>query len=154
VIQAVLGAIDFPSEDHKQRAGFLTAKSVIFTNVHRLIRCIVDCQLYLEDSITARNALALARSLGAQVWDDSPLHMKQLDGVGLVTVRKLATAGLKTVDDIENTEQHRLEQLLSRNPPFGAQMQDKAKAFPKLRVGLKTVGEPVSSSSSFYGLQS
>jgi ATP-dependent DNA helicase HFM1/MER3 len=154
VVQAVLGAIDFPSEDHKQRADFLTAKSVIFTNVHRLIRCIVDCQLYLEDSITARNALALARSLGAQVWDDSPLHMKQLDGVGLVTVRKLATAGLKTVDDIENTEQHRLEQLLSRNPPFGAQLQDKAKAFPKLRVGLKTVGEPVSSSSSFYGLQS
>jgi ATP-dependent DNA helicase HFM1/MER3 len=145
VIQAVLGAIDFPSEDHKQRADFLTAKSVIFTNVHRLIRCIVDCQLYLQDSVTARNALALARSLGAQVWDDSPLHMKQLDGVGLVTVRKLATAGLKTVDDIENTEQYRLEQLLSRNPSFGGQLQDKAKAFPKLRVGLKTVGEPVSS---------
>ena len=80
--------------------------------------------------------------------------MKQLDGVGLVTVRKLATAGLKTVDDIENTEQHRLEQLLSRNPPFGMQLQEKAKAFPKLRVGMKTVGEPVSSSSSFFGLQS
>lgn len=154
VIQAVLGAIDFPSEDYKQRSEFLTAKSMVFTNVHRLIRCVVDCQLYLQDSITARNSLALARSLSAQVWDDSPLHMKQLEGVGLVTVRKLATAGLKTVDDIENTEQHRLEQILSRNPPFGMQLQETAKAFPKLRVGMKTVGEPVSPSLSVNGLQS
>jgi len=154
VIQAVLGAVDFPSEDYKQRMDFTTAKSAIFANVHRLIRCIVDCQLHLQDSITARNSLALARSLGAQVWDDSPLHMKQLEGVGLVTVRKLATAGLKTVDDIENTEQPRLEQLLSRNPPFGMQLQEKAKAFPKLRVGMKMIGEPVSSSHLLVGRQS
>ena len=154
VIQAVLGAVDFPSGDYKQRMDFTTAKSAIFANVHRLIRCIVDCQLHLQDSITARNSLALARSLGAQVWDDSPLHMKQLEGVGLVTVRKLATAGLKTVDDIENTEQPRLEQLLSRNPPFGMQLQEKAKAFPKLRVGMKMIGEPVSSSHLLVGRQS
>lgn len=147
IIQAVLGAIDFPSEDHKQRLDFSTAKSLIFSNVQRLIRCVVDCQLYLQDSVTARNALTLARSLGAQVWDDSPLHMKQLEGVGIVTVRKLATAGVKTVDDIETTEQHRLEYLLSRNPPFGMQLQEKAKGFPKLRVGMKAVGEPVSLAS-------
>jgi ATP-dependent DNA helicase HFM1/MER3 len=125
---------------------FLTAKTLIFSNAQRLIRCVVDCQLYLQDSVTARNALALARSLGAQVWDDSPLHMKQLDSVGLVTVRKLVSAGLKTVNDVENTEQHRLEHILSRNPPFGLQLQEKARAFPKLRVGMKVVGDPVSQS--------
>lgn len=144
IIQSVLGAVDFPSEDHKQRMDFLTAKALIFNNVQRLIRCVVDCQLHLQDSVTARNALALARSLGAQVWDDSPLHMKQLDGIGPVFVRKLVAAGLKTVDDIENTEQHRLEQILSRNPPLGAQLQERARAFPKLRLGMKMVGDPVS----------
>ena len=144
IIQAVLGAIELPSEDTKQRMDFSTAKTLIFANAQRLIRCVVDCQLYLQDSVTARNALALARSLGAQVWDDSPLHMKQLDGVGLVSVRKLVAAGLKTVNDIENTEQHRLEQVLSRNPPFGLQLQERARAFPELRVGMKVVGDPVS----------
>ena len=144
IIQAVLGAIELPSEDTKQRMDFSTAKTLIFANAQRLIRCVVDCQLYLQDSVTARNALALARSLGAQVWDDSPLHMKQLEGVGLVSVRKLVAAGLKTVDDIENTEQHRLEQVLSRNPPFGLQLQEKARAFPKLRVSMKVAGDPVS----------
>jgi ATP-dependent DNA helicase HFM1/MER3 len=144
IIQAVLGAIEIPSEDHKQRMDFSTAKSLIFSNAQRLIRCIVDCQLHLKDSVTTRNALALARSLGAQVWDDSPLHMKQLDGVGLVSVRKLTAAGLKTIDDIENTEQHRLEQIFTRHPPFGAQLQEKARAFPKLRVSMKVAGDPVS----------
>jgi ATP-dependent DNA helicase HFM1/MER3 len=144
IIQAVLGAIDLPSEEQKQRMDFSTARGVIFSNVQRLIRCVVDCQLHLRDSVTVRNALTLARSLSAQVWDDSPLHMKQLEKVGLVLVRKLVAAGIRSIEDIENTEQYRLETILSRNPPFGIQLQGKAKAFPKLRVCMKVVGDPVS----------
>ncbi|KAM0716552.1 hypothetical protein Q7P37_007997 [Cladosporium fusiforme] len=139
IIQAVLGTIDFP-EDGKQRADFLSAKSLIFQNVQRLIRCVIDCHLYLEDAITARNALALARSLGAQVWDDSPYCMKQLDGIGPVAVRKLVTAGVRSIYGIADAEHHRLETILSRQPPFGKQLQDKAKMFPKLRFQLKLVG--------------
>jgi len=143
VIQAVLGAIDLPSEDYKQRLEFGVAKATIFQQAQRFVRCIVDCQLFLDDAVSTRNALMLARSLGAQVWDDSPLHMKQLDGVGLVSVRKLAVAGIKSIEDIETTEAHRLEGILSRNPPYGEQLQKKAKAFPKLRISMKTVGEPI-----------
>ena len=143
VIQSTLGAIELPTEDHKPRVEYSSAKATIFQHAHRLIRCIVDCQLYLDDAVTTRNALMLARSLGAQVWDDSPLHMKQLEGVGLVSVRKLAVAGVKSIEDIEGAEQHRLEHILSRNPPYGAQLQEKARAFPKLMVCLKSMGEPV-----------
>lgn len=150
IIQAVLGAIELPTEDQKQRMDFNTAKTLIFSNIQRVIRCVIDCQLHLQDSVTARNALALARSLGAYVWDDSPLHMRQLDGVGLISVRKLVAVGLKTVEDIETTEQIRLEHILSRNPPFGLQLQEKARAFPKLRVALKMVGNPVSSITHPY----
>lgn len=144
VIQAVLGAIDLPSEDGKQRMDFVSAKSLIFQSARRLINCVIDCNLHLKDAVTSRNALALARSLSAQVWDDSPLHMKQLEGVGIATVRKLVGAGLKTIDGIANAEHHRLEGVMSRRPPFGKELQDKAKAFPKLRFELKAVGEPVS----------
>ncbi|KAK0898882.1 ATP-dependent DNA helicase MER3 [Friedmanniomyces endolithicus] len=143
VIQAVLGAIDLPSEDYKQRLEFGVAKATIFQQAQRFVRCIVDCQLFLDDAVSTRNALMLARSFGAQVWDDSPLHMKQLDGVGLVSVRKLAVAGIKSIEDIETTEAHRLEGILSRNPPYGEQLQKKARAFPKLRISMETMGEPV-----------
>ncbi|KAI7720921.1 P-loop containing nucleoside triphosphate hydrolase protein [Hortaea werneckii] len=143
IIQSVLGAVDLPSEEGKHRTEFQTAKSTIFQHVHRLVRCIIDCQLHLNDAVTTRNALMLARSLAAQVWDDSPLHMKQLEGVGPVAIRKLAGAGIKSIEDMENSEAHRLEHILSRNPPYGAQLQERARDFPKLRVSLKIVGEPV-----------
>lgn len=143
IIQSVLGAIDLPTEDSKIRLDYTTSKSVIFSNISRLIRCIIDCQLYLEDAVTARNALALARSLGAQVWDDSPLHIKQLEGIGVVFVRKLVGAGIKSLDDLESTEPHRIEKALSRNPPYGTQLLEKAKAFPRLRVSIQMIGEPV-----------
>lgn len=143
IIQSVLGGVDLDTEDSKHRQEFTTARAIIFQNVHRLVRCIIDCQIYLEDSVTVRNALMLARSFGAQVWDDSPLHLKQLEGVGLVSVRKLVAAGIKIIDDIESSEAHQIERALSRNPPYGAQLQEKAKAFPKLRIGLKMMGEPV-----------
>ena len=143
VIQSVLGAVDLATEDYKQRMEYNIAKAVVFQHAPRLVRCIIDCQLYLEDAVTTRNALMLARSLGAQVWDDSPLHMKQLDGIGLVFVRKLVGAGIKSIEDLENTDAHRIEQALSRNPPYGAQLQEKAKAFPKLRMSIKMIGEPI-----------
>lgn len=144
VIQSVLGEVEFPAEDSKQRSDYSSAKSLIFQNVQRLIRCIIDCHLHLKDAITARNALSLARSLSAQAWDDSPLCMKQLEGVGIMSVRKLVAAGVKTIGDIADTEEHKLEATLSRNPPFGHQLQRKAKAFPKLWILLKMVQEPVS----------
>lgn len=143
IIQAVLGAVDLPTEDQKQQREYHTSKTTIFQHAHRLVRCIIDCQLHLEDSIATRNALMLARSLGAQVWDDSVLHMKQLEGVGIVSVRKLVAAGISTIEDLGATEPYRLEQTLSRNPPYGLQIQDKAKAFPKLRIFMRMMGEPV-----------
>ncbi|KAI5362101.1 putative helicase, Sec63 domain, Helicase superfamily 1/2, ATP-binding domain-containing protein [Septoria linicola] len=143
ILQSVLGCIDIPTEEVKHRHEYNANKAVIFQHAHRLIRCIIDCQLYFEDSVSARNALMLARSFGAQVWDDSPLHMKQLDGIGLVGVRKLVAAGLTSIEALASTESGRIEKTLTRNPPFGSLIQQKAAAFPQLRVSLKTIGNPV-----------
>ncbi|EME45570.1 hypothetical protein DOTSEDRAFT_87881 [Dothistroma septosporum NZE10] len=142
VIQSRLGAIELPTEDRKHQIEYATGKAIIFQHIHRLIRCIIDCQLYLEDAISARNALMLARSFGAQVWDDSPLHIKQLEAIGLVLVRKLVARDIKSIEDLEHTEPHRIEAAVGRYPPFGAQTQQRAKAFPRLRIAMKVVGEP------------
>lgn len=143
IIQSVLGAVELPTEDPKQKNEYLTAKTLIFQHVTRFVKCIIDCQLYLQDSVTIRNALMLSRSLGARVWDDSPLHIKQLESVGLVYVRKLTAAKVRSIEDIDNTEAHRLETIVSRNPPWGSDLQAIAKLFPKLRVSLKMQGRPL-----------
>lgn len=145
VIQSVLGGVELPVNENtaKYRPQYNTDVAIIFQHVHRLIRCIIDCQLYLEDSIASRNALTLARSLGARVWDDSPLQLKQVEQIGIVAVRKLVNAGIKTIEELENTEPHRIETILSKHPPFGMRLLDRLKAFPKLHVSVKTMGQPV-----------
>lgn len=153
VIQSVLGSIELPTENYKHRIEYSTARALIFQHVHRLIRCIIDCQLYLEDSTTTKNALMLARSLGAQVWDDSPLHMKQLESVGVVSVRKLVAAGITSIEELELTEAHRIETAMSKNPPFGSLLQEKAKLFPKLQVSLRVVGEPSVKNCEHVGIR-
>lgn len=145
IIQSVLGSAEFPAgtKDMKHRSQYNLENAIIFQHVSRLIRCIIDIFLYSEDGIASRSALMLARSLGAKAWDDSPLHLKQLDQIGIVAVRRLANAGILTMENLEDTEPYRIEMLLARNPPFGSKLLDKLKAFPKVYVSLRPVGKTV-----------
>lgn len=142
LIQAELGAIEMPTGEQyqKHRLTFQQEKGLVMSHVNRLIRCVIDCQISSGDSVSTRHALELARSFGARVWDNSPLQMKQLDQVGIVAVRKLATAGIKSIEALEAVEPIRIETLLSRNPPFGMKLIARAAAFPKPRVSVKQVG--------------
>jgi ATP-dependent DNA helicase HFM1/MER3 len=142
IIQCVLGSIELDVEDNKHRQEFVSCKSVIFLHATRLIRCIVDCKLLLRDSVGVRNALMLARSFGAQIWDDSPLHMRQLESIGAVLVRKLVAANINSIEDLCQIEPHKIELATSRNTPFGTQLQERARSFPNPRISLKVVGEP------------
>jgi ATP-dependent DNA helicase HFM1/MER3 len=121
---------------------------VIFKNIGSLIRCIIDCQIFLGDSISIHSALMLERSLGARAWDDSPLQMKQIEAIGVVAVRKLVNAGIKCIEDLEGCEPHRIESLLGRNPPFGLKVLERVRSFPKLRVSLHA--QPATASQSAH----
>lgn len=109
---------------------------MIFKQVSRLIRCIIDCQICLGDSVSINHALSVERSLAARVWDDSPLQMKQIEGLGVVSVRKLASAGIRSIEELEYTDAHRIDTVIGKNPPFGLGILNKLKSFPKLRVSL------------------
>jgi ATP-dependent DNA helicase HFM1/MER3 len=143
LLQSELGAIEYPDSDQLQKHKFTfnQDKSLVFAHVNRLIRCLIDCQIARRDSIGIRNALELARSFGARVWDHSPLQIKQIEQVGVVTVRKLAAAGITSIEELEYAEAHQIEMVLSKNPPFGAKLLSRLKEFPKLRVGIKMLGK-------------
>ncbi|KAL7662086.1 ATP-dependent DNA helicase MER3 [Aspergillus niger] len=143
LIQSELGAVDLPDGEpfQKHRFTFQQDKTFVFSHINRLIRCIIDCQVGLEDSITLRNALELARSFGAKVWDDSPLQMKQIEQIGVVAVRKLASSGITSIETLEACEPHQIDMILSRNPPFGRKLLERLMDFPKLRVSVKMIGK-------------
>lgn len=143
LLQSELGAIDFPGDDQfqKHKFSFQQDKAMVFNHVNRLIRCVIDCMIARESSVGILNSLELARSFGARVWDRSPLQMKQIEQVGVVSVRKLATVGIMDIEALENTEPHQIEMILSKNPPFGVKLLARLKEFPKLRVAVKMVGK-------------
>ncbi|GIJ92257.1 sec63 protein [Aspergillus pseudoviridinutans] len=145
LIQSELGGVEYPDGEQyqKHKFAFQQDKNFVFSHINRLIRCVIDCQISLGDSITARNALELARSFGAKVWDNCPLQMKQIDQVGIVAVRKLAAAGITSIDALEATEPHRIDMIMSRNPPFGMKLLARVADFPKLRVNVKLVGKEI-----------
>ena len=145
LLQAELCGMDFPTAEQygKHKNAFNQEKHVVLQNVNRLIRCIIDCQLERQDSIAARHGLELARSFSARVWDNSPLQLKQLDGIGNVAVRKLANAGINSIETLETTEPHRIELAVGKNPPFGMKLLSQLEKFPKLRVSAKIVGKEV-----------
>ncbi|PWY64887.1 DEAD/DEAH box DNA helicase [Aspergillus eucalypticola CBS 122712] len=138
-----LGAVDLPDGEpfQKHRFTFQQDKTFVFSHINRLIRCIIDCQVGLEDSFTLRNALELARSFGAKVWDDSPLQMKQIEQIGVVAVRKQASSGITSIEALELCEPHQIDMILSRNPPFGRKLLERLVDFPKLRVSVKMIGK-------------
>ncbi|KAF2426590.1 P-loop containing nucleoside triphosphate hydrolase protein [Tothia fuscella] len=146
IIQSQLGGVDFPVDERQNATvGFQYAidTSLVFQHVNRLIRCAVDILLCFDDSISLRNALMLCRSLGARCWDDSPLQLKQLEKIGIAAVRRLVNANIRSIEALESTDAQRIETILNRAPPFGLKVLDIAKAFPKLRVSMQVVGQPI-----------
>ncbi|KAL9612250.1 MAG: hypothetical protein Q9167_003163 [Letrouitia subvulpina] len=143
IVQAELGGVDFPVDEQyvKFKRQYSQDKAMIFQHAHRLIRCIIDCQIHLQDAFAVRHALELARSLSAGVWDNSPHEMKQVPQIGSVAVRKLASRGISSIEALEAAEPHQIEMLLSKNPPFGSRLLANLKDFPKLRVSVKMMGK-------------
>jgi ATP-dependent DNA helicase HFM1/MER3 len=144
IIQAVLGGVSHIADQTAHRVQYNIDQSLIFKHVHRLIRCIVDCQSIDCDAVGIRNSLMLSRSLAAKVWDDSPLVLQQIEQIGPVAVRKLVDAKITTMDELSSTDPGRLELVLNKASPYGMEMHRRVQTFPRLRVNLQMIGHPVS----------
>ena len=142
IIQSVLGGIEFPSD--APNAQYRTERLMVFNQLKRLVRCIIDFAISKEDAITLRNSLMILRSVCAEGWDDTALQLKQMANIGLAGVRKLVNAGITTLETLENAEPHRIESALGKHPPFGRKILDFLTSLPKLRVSVKMVGIAVS----------
>ena len=143
ILQAELGGVEFPTDEQyaKHKRQFNQEKNMLFSHVHRLVHCLIDCQIHKRDALSVQHALEIARSFSARVWDNSPFQMKQIAQIGQVAVRKLAIGGIDSIEALEAAEPYRIEMLLSKNPPFGQKLHGNLKDFPKLRVSIKSVSK-------------
>ncbi|KAL8695129.1 MAG: hypothetical protein Q9218_000297 [Villophora microphyllina] len=143
IIQSELGGVEFPADEQHARfkRQYQQDKSIIFNHIHRLIRCVIDCQIHLQDAVNVRHALELARSFAARVWDNSAHQLKQIPNIGPVAIRRLANGGINSIETLEAAEASKIEMLLSKNAPFGSRVLAALTDFPKLRVSVKMMGK-------------
>ncbi|KAF2737089.1 P-loop containing nucleoside triphosphate hydrolase protein [Polyplosphaeria fusca] len=136
ILQSVLGNADlaWDNDTAKHKNQYTTDATLVFKHAHRLVRCIIDCKVLQGDATGARSALLVERSLCARAWDDSPNQMKQIATIGPAAIRKLVQNNIRSLEELELTEPHRLEVIIGRNPPYGMQLLNRLEGFPKLRV--------------------
>ncbi|TGZ77334.1 putative DEAD/DEAH box DNA helicase [Ascodesmis nigricans] len=143
LLQFEMGSQDYPLEQQYQKlkASMAQDKTIVFRHVHRIIHCIVDCLIHKEDGIGVNNALELARSLKARVWEGSVHELRQLEGLGPVAVRRLVLVGVRSLKMLEMMPAHQIEATLSRNPPMGTNLLKKVKCIPRFTAALEIVGK-------------
>ncbi|KAF3930892.1 hypothetical protein ABW19_dt0205545 [Dactylella cylindrospora] len=136
LIQFEIGCMEYPATEglQKHRATLMQDKAIIFQHLNRLIRCICDIKHAMGDAVGCRNSLELARCIEAKVWENTPSMLLQVDGLGPVGVRKLVNNNIKTLDQLAALETHKIEMILSRNPPFGAKIKQEVTGIPRFRL--------------------
>lgn len=155
VVQAELRGLDLPNNVNQTgRMRHAQARAAIFKDIHRLIRCVVDCKISLSDAEAVRHALTLARSLAARAWDDWPEQLKQFPNVGSVKVRKFVAAGIKTIADLAEADPARVNVILgSKNE--GEKLILMARSFPRptIAVSLAACPDVYSSKNPTVGIR-
>lgn len=139
ILQAILGGYEPRNEKRfeRQASQFCTDQNIVFQHASRLVRCMVDCKLAQGDSVAARNAMELSRSIGARAWDDGPSQLSQVYLIGPVAIRKLTMSNITSIEDLAATDAYKIEMALGRNPPFGQETLNRVKSFPQLRVQMR-----------------
>ncbi|KPI40706.1 ATP-dependent DNA helicase MER3 [Cyphellophora attinorum] len=145
ILQAELGGASQPDGENfrKHHQQHSTERLVIFSHANRLIRCIIDCQIYMKDSVSVRNALELGRCIAAKVWDSTPRQLKQVPEIGDVLCRKLASQGINSIEKLLAKEAYQIEMAVGKTQPFGTRLLAKLQSYPRLRVSIKEMGREI-----------
>ena len=67
--------------------------------------------------------------------------MKQIPGIGPISIRKLVAAGISSLEVLEATEPSKINMVLSKQQGFGENLVGLLRNFPKPRVSIKLMGK-------------
>lgn len=134
MIQAIFGILDFP--DHYKAAEALSAVRL----GKRISRCLTKVLSIVDRGfISYRNALFLQQSFEAELWENSEFVVKQVRElkVGRKTAQAFAEKGFTSFASFEHADPREIENAVGRKMPFGNQLQQQIKRFPKYKIHLE-----------------
>jgi ATP-dependent DNA helicase HFM1/MER3 len=80
-----------------------------------------------------------AKCLQAEMWENSPNVLAQLEGVGPAKLKALKSVGIRSFEDLENAEITQLEQKLGRALRNVNDLKSLGARFPRVDVAVHRV---------------
>ncbi|KAM0824259.1 hypothetical protein ACQ4PT_070323 [Festuca glaucescens] len=115
--------------------------SSICSNGCRIAKCMKEYFIYKKSYKSAINSMLLGKCLDQKLWESSPLLLKQLPGIGIVTAKALKNAGVDSFESLAAADARKLESATGRNYPFGNQIKDSLSALPpKIDIQIEDAG--------------
>ncbi|KAI0333545.1 P-loop containing nucleoside triphosphate hydrolase protein [Cubamyces sp. BRFM 1775] len=123
LIQAILGAINLSDPEYKTGETQPYTESIpILRHISRIARAVVEVAVMREAGLLVKNALEVLRCLNAKAWEDRSVVFRQLDDIGLKSLKVLAEHKVTTFAALRKMDPTHIENLLNRKPPFGQEL--------------------------------
>ncbi|KAH3687866.1 hypothetical protein WICPIJ_001159 [Wickerhamomyces pijperi] len=141
LIQYELGGLEYPSDPQlvKLQQSFKQDKFYVFKHIGRLIRCLLDCFIEKKDYISLVHCLTLARCIGGSCWEDTPMVLKQLDYIGIVSVRRFANQNIRDFKKMMSLQPNKVEYYGSLRPGQGQKLLTQLDGLPKFKIDCSIV---------------
>lgn len=136
LFQFELCGIDFPSYEGSFTLffNFNNEKHYLFQQAPRLLKCLCDIFSFKHDSISLLNALELLRSVSCRCWKNSPLMLRQVDGLSLKNIKKLINNNVQSIVELKEMSPQKIEQLADLKPGIGKKIIQEINEFPEFLI--------------------
>ncbi|KAI1794643.1 P-loop containing nucleoside triphosphate hydrolase protein [Ganoderma leucocontextum] len=140
LIQAILGAVNLSDPAYKTAETQPYTESIpIIRHISRIARAVVEVANVRKAGALLKNALEVMRCLTAKAWEDRSVIFRQLDDIGLKSLKVLAEHNITTFAALRKKDPAFIELLLNRKPPFGHDVLFTVNQLPQYRVSISEV---------------
>ncbi|AJS01574.1 CDN_1a_G0017750.mRNA.1.CDS.1 [Saccharomyces cerevisiae] len=139
LIQYELGGLEFPSYEgaSKLHQTLVQDKFLVFRHCFRLLKCMVDTFIEKNDGTSLKNTLFLLRSLNGHCWENTPMVLRQLKTIGLVSVRRLIRHGITNLEEMGHLSDTHIEYYLNLKIGNGIKIKNDISLLPCLNIRTK-----------------
>ncbi|CAI4986930.1 AVN_HP_G0048920.mRNA.1.CDS.1 [Saccharomyces cerevisiae] len=139
LIQYELGGLEFPSYEgaSKLHQTLVQDKFLVFIHCFRLLKCMVDTFIEKSDGTSLKNTLFLLRSLNGHCWENTPMVLRQLKTIGLVSVRRLIRHGITNLEEMGHLSDTQIEYYLNLKIGNGIKIKNDISLLPCLNIRTK-----------------
>ncbi|GMF97587.1 unnamed protein product [[Candida] boidinii] len=134
LLQYELGGLEFPNYEGAMKlyTSFVSDKMAIFRQGSKILKGASEVFIERSELSLSIHALQLLRCVQGKCWENSPTVLRQIDGIGLVAIRKLSNHNIGSFPQMMKLTPQKIEYILNMKPPNGNRVLEKLARLPKL----------------------